>query len=124
MASFSLPSEFHFGSIGPLHPEVTWQPAVDLYRCADGWIVKFELAGVRQEDIEVRIQSDGITVIGSRLDRTPFDVREPHLIEISYSRFERFVVLPEAISRANYHASFHDGMLYVHILKDMSARTE
>lgn len=28
-----------------------WQPPADIYRLARGWLVKFELAGVRPEDV-------------------------------------------------------------------------
>jgi HSP20 family protein len=103
-------------AVSPLYPSAAWQPAVDLYRCAEGWVLKFELAGVKEEDITVRFDSRGITIVGRRLDRMPFDVREPHLIEIAYSRFERFVALPEPCENVQYRMSFQDGMLYVYVL--------
>jgi HSP20 family protein len=93
-----------------------WQPAVDIYRCSKGWTLKFELAGVKEEDIEVRLDARGITIVGTRLDRMPPDVREPHLMEIAYSRFERFVALPEPCENVQYKMSFQDGMLYVDVL--------
>jgi len=31
---------------GPL-----WQPAVDIYRCPEGWKIKFDLAGVTLDDV-------------------------------------------------------------------------
>jgi len=99
-----------------LCPSAAWQPAVDLYRCPEGWMLKFELAGVKEGDIEVRLDPRGITIVGRRLDRVPYDVREPHLIEIAYSRFERFVAVPEPCENVQYKTSFQDGMLYVHLL--------
>ncbi len=93
----------------------TWEPAADLYRCADGWVIKFELAGVRKEDVEVKIGGGCITVIGSRLDRTPYPMGEAHLMEIAYSRFERSVTLPDRLAGADFHVLFEDGMLYVHV---------
>jgi HSP20 family protein len=103
-------------AVSPLYPSAAWQPAVDLYRCSEGWVLKFELAGVKEEDIEVRLDSRGISIVGRRLDRMPYDVREPHLIEIAYSRFERFVALPEPCENVQYKMSFQDGMLYVYLL--------
>jgi HSP20 family protein len=111
----------HYGlqltAIMPTHPEAAWQPAVDLYRCAEGWVVKFELAGVRQEDFQVRWEAGGITGLGTRLDRRPYQLEEAHLMEIAYSRFERYVPLPEPIHDVQYRVDFHDGMLYVHVLR-------
>jgi HSP20 family protein len=103
--------------VSQLHPEAAWQPALDLYRCAEGWLLKFELAGVRQEDIQVRLGPRGITVSGIRLDRRPFESQEAHLMEIAYSRFERFVALPEPVDDVQFRLEFHEGMLYVHILR-------
>ena len=37
-------------SYGQLH----WSPPVDIYRTRDGWLVKFDLAGVRAEDIVLK----------------------------------------------------------------------
>jgi HSP20 family protein len=93
-----------------------WQPAVDVYRCAGGWLVKFELAGVRQEDIHVEADSHGITVSGIRRDFRHLELQETHLMEIAYSRFERFVLLPEAIENVQLRVEYRDGMLYVQAL--------
>ena len=117
MDQFFTHLDFQWMACTPIHPDATWQPAVDLYRCTEGWVLKFELAGVREEDIQVRLDSRGITVAGTRLDRTPYDVQEPHLIEIAYSRFEKFVALPEPFENAHYKVAFQDGMLYLHVLK-------
>ena len=32
---------------GRMHQDAPWRPNVDVYRTAAGWLVKFELAGVR-----------------------------------------------------------------------------
>ena len=94
-----------------------WQPAVDIYRCAAGWLVKFELAGVRQEDIQVEADSRGITVSGIRRDFRHLELQETHLMEIAYSNFERFVELPEPIENVQLRVEYRDGMLYVQVHK-------
>ena len=99
-----------------INPQLTWQPAVDLYRCADGWLIKFELAGVRQEDVHIAADSRGITVSGVRRDVRHFEWQEAHLMEIAYSRFERFVQLPEPIDDVRLIVEFRDGMMYVRVL--------
>ena len=48
---------------GPL-----WQPAVDIYRCPTGWKIKFDLAGVRPDDVQVLIADDKLIVRGVRRD--------------------------------------------------------
>ena len=105
-----------FASGAEVHPQLVWQPAVDLYRCTAGWLLKFELAGVHEEDVHVAANSRGITVSGIRRDFRQFESRETHLMEIAYSRFERVVALPEAIEDAQLHAELRDGMLFVRVL--------
>ena len=47
---------------GPL-----WQPAVDIYRCPEGWTIKFDLAGVKLDDVQVLISDDALIVRGVRI---------------------------------------------------------
>lgn len=96
---------------------LTWQPAADVYRCANGWLIKVELAGVRPEDVHIEADSRGITVSGSRRDFRQFEFQETYLMEISYSRFERVVPIPESVENAEFRAEYHDGMLYVWVFK-------
>ncbi len=97
-------------------PQLTWQPAVDVYRCAEGWLIKFELAGVRQEDVRIEANNHGLTVSGVRRDVRHFEWQEAHLMEIAYSRFERSVQLPEPINDMKLIVDFRDGMMYVRAL--------
>ena len=53
-------------TIGRVHPPTAWHPTVDVYRCADGWLLKFELADVRRDDIEVQFDGHGVRVSGVR----------------------------------------------------------
>jgi HSP20 family protein len=95
-----------------------WQPPVDVYRVPDGWLLKFELAGVAPEDITVRVEGSRVTVRGSRIDRC----REPgcrlHQLEITYSTFERSVELPDDLRSATIRSEFQNGMVIIRIHKD------
>jgi HSP20 family molecular chaperone IbpA len=46
-----------------LYDRNRWNPRADVYRCATGWLVKLELAGVNEQDLSVVAQGD-ILVIG------------------------------------------------------------
>jgi HSP20 family molecular chaperone IbpA len=93
-----------------------WQPAVDVYRCPGGWLVKFELAGVCQEDLRVEADNRGITVSGIRRDVRNLELQETHLMEIAYNSFERFVAFPEPMERGQLRVEYRDGMLYVQVV--------
>ena len=98
-----------------------WQPAVDVYRSQHGWILKFELAGVRLEDIHVQVSTHAVTVTGVRRDCLLEEAGCRHYsMEISYCRFERTIELPDDLETAKFRLDYRDGILYVRILAEES----
>jgi HSP20 family protein len=95
--------------------ETHWRPAADVYRTRSGWLVKFDLAGVRPEDIELRARGNALTVSGRRRDCTLEEGCRYHRLEIAYSRFERTVELPFDLDALPINTEYRDGMLLVHI---------
>src|SRR5438876_6053683 len=89
-----------------------WQPAVDIYRLASGWLLKFELAGVSAEDISLAVQGRHVVVRGSRLDRHWQSGCSLQHMEIAYSTFERSVELPDDPGPVTVRAEFQNGMLF------------
>jgi HSP20 family protein len=105
-------SSFRF----PLREIQVWQPAVDVYRTADGWILKFDLAGVKLEDVQVNVGSRTVTVSGVRRDWLLEEAGCCHYsMEINYSRFERTIELPGYLDRAKFRLDYRDGILFVRI---------
>jgi HSP20 family protein len=100
-----------------------WEPLVDIYETRDSLRVKVELAGVKAEDIQLEMASDGsaLSVRGCRRDeelevegRTVF-----HQMEVYMGPFERTVMLPPRLNldREAITASFRDGFLLVTVPK-------
>jgi HSP20 family protein len=101
--------------LSPALQKVThWQPAVDVYRTEWGWVLKFELAGVRLEDIHVNVSRRTITVSGIRRDH-PEDGCSYYSMEISYTEFKRTVELPTDLEGARMRLDYRDGILSVRI---------
>jgi HSP20 family protein len=94
--------------------EGLWCPAADVYRLRRGWLVKFELAGVKAEDIDLSALGNRLTLRGVRRD-TVTEACSYYRMEIDYSHFERSVELPCDLKRADITTEFRDGMLLVHI---------
>jgi len=99
-----------------------WQPNLDVYRTASGWLVKFELAGVRADDIDLQVLGGRMTLRGVRRDTIleacqksgeTFPVH--HRMEIAYSRFERSLELPCDLKKADIATEYRDGLLLVHV---------
>jgi HSP20 family protein len=92
-----------------------WCPATDLYRGGRGWVVKFELAGVRPEDIDLEVSGRVMTLRGVRRDCATEGGCTYYRMEIAYGPFERVLELPAELQHANITTSYRDGMLFVHI---------
>ena len=102
--------------------EPCWHPSADVYRALDGWLVKFDLAGVRPEDVRVSIRGRRVTVADSRRDRTVEEGHCHYRLEIAYSQFERSVELPAPLDRAGVSTEYRDGMLLVRIQTEEANR--
>ena len=106
------------GSTYSLNQTNDWQPLVDVYRTDYGWLIKYELAGVRPEDVSLTVEACRLTVAGTRRDCCIQESCCHYRMEISYSRFERIVELPEHIDPASLTSEFVHGMLLVRVEKE------
>lgn len=95
-----------------------WHPHVDVYRTATGWLLKYELAGVRAEDIHLDALGSTLTLRGRRRDAVlegSCGTVIHHRMEISYNRFERVVQLPCDVKAAEIETELREGLLLVRI---------
>jgi HSP20 family protein len=105
--------------------QTPWCPNTDVYRIPNGWLVKFELAGVRPQDIDLQVLGTRMTLRGVRRDCTSFHSEGAcdkasstihYRMEIAYSQFERTLELPCDLKSADITTEYRDGMLLLRIL--------
>jgi HSP20 family protein len=96
--------------------EAYWQPPADVYRTRTGWLVKYDLAGVKIEDIEVTVAGSQITIGGFRRDWRLEDGCSHYSMEISYNRFERTLELPCDLDGAEVKVEGRDGILLLRLI--------
>jgi HSP20 family protein len=104
-----------FGAATHPSSEICWRPLADIYRTRTGWVIKYELAGVRLEDIEVVVRSSQIRISGFRRDWRLEEGSSHYSMEISYNRFERTLELPCDLEGAEVKLEGRDGILLVHL---------
>jgi HSP20 family protein len=92
-----------------------WQPAIDVYKTRDGWLIKADLAGVNPDEVTVELHNRRIAIHGQRRDTCIEEGCCCYRMEISYSRFERTIELPDDISSARVVTEFQHGMLIIRI---------
>ena len=103
------------GTLKSKAKEACWRPSVDIYRAPNAWLVKFDLAGVRKEDIQVTLDGKRLIVRGIRRDLTILDGQRAYSMEIDYNQFERVVELPINVETARFASDYRDGMFLVSI---------
>ena len=97
---------------------IVWRPPADVYRIRGGWLVKFDLAGVRPEDIRLRVCGRQLTVEGTRRDWQIDEGQSHYSMEISYSQFQRSIELAGDLEQARVSTDYRDGMLLVRLLTE------
>lgn len=101
-----------------LQSSVTWRPLADIYESAERMTVKIELAGMKEEDIEVILYEDALVVSGERQDDNS-DERNLsyHEAQIRYGPFRVEVFISSPIDRKAVQARYEDGFLWVDLPK-------
>ena len=97
---------------------VPWAPSADVYRTQDGWLLKFDLAGVRLEDITVNVRGRYVSVSGVRRDSVIEEGCSYYAMEISYNRFERLIEMPANLENSRVSLEARDGLLLVRVITE------
>lgn len=94
-----------------------WTPRIDVIETEDLFLVRVELAGVKQEGVQVVYHPDrcSLTVKGERTDcLLSGDSASPHLLEIDYGAFSRDIELPpHPICVEAIRTQFKNGILAI-----------
>ena len=90
-----------------------WNPAADVYRSADGWVVKVDLAGIRADDLEIAVYDSSLRIRGCRRDTFVKDGFTYQQMEITYSQFEKTIQFPCSIEETSIAHDYRDGFLIV-----------
>src|SRR4029450_8589226 len=111
---FDTPTPGNGGSGGKLR---RWIPAVGLVETEDHFVLKADLPGLTEADVNVEVEDNVLTLSGERKAEHE-DKREGYVrVERSFGSFRRSLTLPEGIDPEAVQASFDNGVLEVRIPK-------
>ena len=91
----------------------TWQPAIDVYETGNDVMVLIELAGVKQDEIEVIVDNNILTIRGYRKDSKQGIKRTYSQMEILWGSFQREIPLPANVNTNQVKAFYENGFLEV-----------
>ena len=95
-----------------------WLPGADVYNSRRGWLIKLDLAGVRQSDVAVKVVGNKLVISGCRRDLLIGQDWNHYSMESAYTRFERAIELPCCLERAEIHTELSDGMLLIYVMPE------
>ncbi|MBV8696112.1 MAG: Hsp20/alpha crystallin family protein [Chloroflexi bacterium] len=101
-----------------LQGSAVWRPLADILESSEMMAVKIELAGMKEEEIEVTLYEDALVVSGERRDTHE---HQEHLwyheAQVRYGPFRIEVFIPSPIDREAVTARYDNGFLWVDLPK-------
>ena len=93
-----------------------WVPAVDIYSNGQHELVlKAELPDIKEEDIELTVEDNTLTLGGERKLATEVTQDQFHRIERSFGAFARTFTLPPTVDAGRASAEYKAGVLTVRL---------
>jgi HSP20 family protein len=102
--------------------EGLWTPAVDVTEDADKFELAVDLPGVKQEDVEINVDKDVLTLRGTRNTQRKEDKEHFRRFERVTGGFVRSYTLPKTIDAEKIAASLRDGVLTLTLPKKPEAQ--
>ncbi len=99
-----------------------WSPSIDIFEKGDNFVVKVELPGMKQEDLDVSVSDDTLTIKGERSPESSVKDEDYYRSEIAYGGFYRSIVLPSVVDTKNIEAVYEDGILFVTLQRAAGAK--
>jgi HSP20 family protein len=94
-----------------------WTPAMDLLETDDAFVIRADLPGLSESDVNVELEEGVLTVSGERKIEHE-DKREGfYRVERAYGSFSRSLTLPKGVDPEAVNASFDRGVLEVRVPK-------
>jgi HSP20 family protein len=90
-----------------------WAPAVDVLTKDDDLVIRAELPGLKQDDVDITLQNGLLTISGEHKVEEEQERGNYHVRERRYGSFRRSMSLPEGTDESKVHARFEDGVLEV-----------
>ena len=96
-------------------------PALELVESETQYELTFELPGVLQEDLNIEVKNDTVTISGEKKQRTLGCDCKRHRLERSFGPFQRTLQFPITVDFDAVEATFESGLLHLTIPKSAQA---
>ena len=97
-------------------------PAVDVYEDAKKVVLKLEVPGMEEKDLDIRVENNTLTVKGERKFEKDDKAKGYHRMERAYGTFVRSFTVPTTVDAEKVAAEYKNGVLTVKLPKKEAAK--
>ena len=97
-------------------------PPVDVYEDTNQVMLKLEVPGIKQEDLDVHVENQTLTVKGERKFEKNEKEENFQRIERRYGSFTRSFTLPQTVDTSAVKANYEHGLLTISLAKKEAAK--
>jgi HSP20 family protein len=94
-----------------------WIPAMDLVETDGAFVLKADLPGLSESDVNIEVEENVLTISGERKSEHQDRKAGYYRVERSYGSFRRSLTLPEGVEAEAVKATFANGVLEVTVPK-------
>jgi HSP20 family protein len=94
-----------------------WIPAMDLVETGDEFVLRADLPGLSEEDVNIELEDNVLTISGERKSEHEDRKEGYYRVERASGAFSRSLTLPEGVDAERVRANFARGVLEVRIPK-------
>lgn len=102
--------------------EAVWAPSLDIYEEEDSLVLKADLPGLKENEVDISIQGDTLLLRGERKQQSEVKEKGFYRCERVCGSFQRAVTLPYPVDDAKATATYKDGVLEVRLPKAEAAK--
>jgi HSP20 family protein len=108
---------FFGGRLGDGGATRRWIPAMDLVETDDHLVLRADLPGMDEDDLEIEVKDGVLTISGERKAEHEQKTEGFYRVERAFGSFSRSLSLPDGIDAEKVSANFDRGVLEVKIPK-------
>ncbi len=94
-----------------------WVPAMDLVETGESFVLRADLPGLAEQDVNIELEDNVLTISGERQADHEERKEGYYRVERAWGTFSRSLTLPEGVDPEAVQANFHHGVLEVRIPK-------
>lgn len=94
-----------------------WLPPMDLLETTEHYVLRADLPGLSDGDVNIRLQDNVLTVSGERTAEHEQQQEGYHRLERAFGAFSRSLTLPDGVDPDAVQAHFDRGVLEIRIPK-------